>query len=218
MIRINLLPVRQAKKREYGRQQLVLFLFLIVLEVVVLYLVYATKNEELSSITEAVELQRREMENVPELESRIQSLTGQLQEYRTIRLMLQDLQANRIGPGGVLEELKYIMSPYDSERERAIQIDRGWDVGNIDPRHVWLESLSITPTDFQLRGTALEGQDVAEFLLRLDSHRSGEDPFFVSPQLSSYSQSTDPYFETTMQFSITGGIRYHPMRINTTTQ
>ena len=52
MIRINLLPVRQARKRETGRQQLVLFLFLVVLEVVVLYLVYNTKKQELNTITD----------------------------------------------------------------------------------------------------------------------------------------------------------------------
>jgi type IV pilus assembly protein PilN len=213
MIRINLLPVRQAKKREYGRQQLVLFFFLIVLEVVVLYMVYATNQEEFAILSDQVDTMRRELDNVNELEGRKTTLRAQLQRHRADRRVLEELQANRIGPGGVLEELKYIMSPPESERERAIQMDRGWDV-NVDATSVWLEQLTITPSSFNLRGQAREGRDVAEFLLRIESHRPGDDPYFVSPELSEYSQSHDDYFDQgVMDFSISGSIRFHPMQI-----
>ena len=64
-----------------------------------------------------------------------------------------------------------------------------------------------------MRGVARTGEDVAEFLLRLDSHRSGDEPFFINPDLAPYSLTNDRYFGEVMQFSISGRVRYHPMAL-----
>ena len=214
MIRINLLPVKQAKKREYGRQQLVLFCFLVALEVIVLFFVYNAKSDELSNIERAVAETQAQIQQVEDLDSRIVSLESQRNSLINVRRMLENLQANRIGPGGVMEELKYIVNMWNSDRERAEQETRGWDSG-VDPRNVWLDTIAINPSSFRLRGVARGGEDVAEFLLRLESNRPGEDPFFLRPVLSSYSRTSDAYFGEVMQFSISGGIRYHPMALGT---
>ncbi|MBN1944131.1 MAG: PilN domain-containing protein [Bradymonadales bacterium] len=210
MIRINLLPVRQAKKRETGRQQLVLFLFLVVLEVVVLFLIYNTKKQELTTITEEVERIRQEIRQVGELEGQIAQLDAEKAELVSVRLIMEDLQANRIGPGGVMDELKYLLNRWSSEREMAIQEARGWAV-NWDPRMVWLSQVDINPSSFRLQGVARSGEDVAEFLLRLESRRPDRDSFFIRPEVPRYSAANDPYLGQVMQFSISGGIRYQPM-------
>jgi Tfp pilus assembly protein PilN len=210
MIQINLLPVKQAKKREFGRQQLALFVFLIFVELALLYLVYASKSEELNEIEQAVAQARAEVAQVQTYQQRITELERDLAQLEADRRIYQDLQANRLGPGGPMQELKLILNRWMSERERAEQEARGWNT-DMDPNRVWLESLAINASGFRLRGVARDGEDVAEFLLRLDSSGPGEDPFFSRPELSSYSRTTDPYFGEVWQFSISGGVRYRPV-------
>lgn len=212
MIRINLLPVKQAKKREYGRQQLVLFVFLIIAELVVLWLIHSAKSDELNEIEQAVAMARDQVAQVARYEQQITELESQLRQLQADRRVYENLQANRIGPGGPLQELKAILNRWQSQRESAEQFDRGWDT-EADPHRVWLDSVSIDPQGFRLRGTARDGEDVAEFLLRLESARPGEDPFFIRPELSSYSRTGDPFFGEVMQFSISGGVRYHPVAL-----
>jgi type IV pilus assembly protein PilN len=239
MIRINLLPVKQARKREYGQQQLLLFLILIVLEVAVLYLIYNAKKGELETIEQEVAQVSDETAAISRLESEIATLQAQLAESTALRGMFDDLTRNRIGPGGVLEELKYLMNPWqtvgDRDPDGEVHFDRqaemiqreqwGWEPNDVDPERVWLDTLSVEPNGFSLRGRARAGEDVASFLLRLESPRrfsataAGEDPrpieqpvpFFVQPELTAYTAVDDDEFGQVMQFQITGGVRYHPL-------
>jgi type IV pilus assembly protein PilN len=212
MIRINLLPVKQAKKREYGRQQLALFIFFIFVEFVLLFLVYNSKSDELSEIERAVTEAQAQVAQVQDYQNRITQLERELGTLEADQRIYDNLQANRIGPGGPLQELKAIMNRWTSERQRAEQEERGWNT-DIDPSRVWVDSIDIDPTGFRLRGVARDGEDVAEFLLRLDTARPGEEPFFLRPVLSSYSRTSDPYFGEVMQFSISGGVRYRPVAV-----
>lgn len=76
---------------------------------------------------------RDDVQGLEELESRISTLEAQKNELISVRNMLEGLQSNRIGPGGVLDELKYILNNWSNEREEAEQRTRGWDT-NLDPR------------------------------------------------------------------------------------
>ena len=212
MIRINLLPIKQARKRQYGQQQLILFLFLLILEGAVLYTVLGSKREERDRLAEEVETARGELAEVNELQGQIDQLSGQLADLILVGEMLEDLQANRVGPVGPLQELQYILNMWDSARTRAEQETQGWHT-NMDPRRVWLNSISVSSSSFSVSGLGRTGEDVAEFLLRLESHRPDTDPFFIQPQISSISDQSDPYFGVAQGFSISGGVRYHPMAL-----
>ncbi|MFL5279166.1 MAG: pilus assembly protein PilN, partial [Myxococcales bacterium] len=61
MLHINLLPVRAAKKREFGRQQLVLFVLLLVLAGIGNYFVYNRFESELRSLDKQIASTRAEI-------------------------------------------------------------------------------------------------------------------------------------------------------------
>ena len=54
MIHINLLPVRAAKKREFGRQQLILFALILVGAGVGNYLWWKAENDNLNSLNQRI--------------------------------------------------------------------------------------------------------------------------------------------------------------------
>ena len=210
MIRINLLPVRQAKKREYGRQQLVLFFFLIVLECVILWTVLGSRRTEFEDI-------QRSIADIQESSSELDTLNAQIEQLRSeqatlssIDDMLNDLESNRIGPGAVLDDLKYILNPPRTQVAEREQRDRGFET-HLDPTGVWISNLTVEPNYFELRGTALDASLVAEFLLRLETHPRDAEGFFDDSELTNYRTSDDTFFGPVKQFTIEGGVRYQLM-------
>ncbi len=212
MIRINLLPVKQAKKREYGRQQLVLFVVLIVLEFVVLFMIHQGKQLEVDNLNQTIAEIQADTTSIEQIQSEITSIRARMAQIQRETQIVEDLRANRIGPGAVLDDLKYIMNSPTSEVEIREQSDRGFNTA-ASPNNVWLTSLTVNPGSFSMVVTALTPEDVAEFLLRLETSPRDMQGFFVRPQLSGYRTGIDTFYSGVKHFTIAGGIRYQRMEL-----
>jgi type IV pilus assembly protein PilN len=211
MIRINLLPVRQAKKREYGKQQLVLFFFLVILEAVILYTVYMGRKDQVAILDQRIADLQEAVAEVPTLEDRQTELQAQIAQRRATREMLANLQSNRIGPGAVLEDLMYIMNSPENQVEERAQRDRGFGT-HLAPENIWLEAVTIEPAFFEVRGRATDPNLVAEFMSRLETHPRDAERFFLRPELESYTTEDDAFFGSIRRFAARGGINYQRMR------
>lgn len=166
MIRVNLLPIRQARRRSAGKTQLFVFAGLIALEVLVVLLLWVVAESELDRASglvvqyEAdVAAAKEEVKDAQQLEAEKEQLTKQL-------AVLERLEAQRSGPVRVLDEFQAIMSPPRSEEDRFAQLQKNWNV-DWDPRRLWIEQLSEKEGKFTLEGNAVNADDVAEFLQRL---------------------------------------------------
>lgn len=166
MIRVNLLPIRQARRRSAGKTQLFVFVGLILLEAVVVLGLWAIADSDLSKVTsqvaqyeQEVKQAKAEVQDAKQLEQQKEQLTKQL-------AVLDQLEAARSGPVRVLDELQAMMSPPRNEEDRFAQLQKNWNV-DWDPRRLWLESLKETSGKFTLEGGAVSADDVAEFLQRL---------------------------------------------------
>lgn len=212
MIRINLLPVKQAKKREYGRQQLVLFAVLILFEFVVLFMVHQGKQLEVDNLNETIAEIAADTTSISQIQQEIASIRARMAQIARETQIVEDLRANRIGPGAVLDDLKYIMNAPTSEVEVREQSDRGFNTSG-SPHHVWLSSLNVSASSFSMVVTALTAEDVAEFLLRLETSPRDQQGFFIRPQLSGYRSGTDTFYPGVKHFTIAGGIRYQRMEL-----
>lgn len=211
MIRINLLPVRQAKKREYGKQQLVLFFFLVILEAVILYSFYSARQEEVASLDQRITDLEQAVAEVPDLENQQTQLQAQIAQRRATREMLANLQSNRIGPGAVLDDLMYVLNSPENQVEDRAQRDRGFET-HLRPEGIWLESITVEPTFFEFRGKAIDHNLVSEFMQRLETSPREADRFFNRPNLESYTTEEDPFFGSIRRFVVTGGVNYQRMR------
>lgn len=166
MIRVNLLPIKQQKRRSAGRAQLFIFVGLIVLEVLVLGLLYLTessqlekRNEEVAQSQREVQKAQAEVKDAEQLEQQKKQLTQQLE-------VLDKLESQRSGPVRVLDELQAMLSPPRNESDRFNQLQKNWNV-EWDSRRLWIKSFGEKDGQFNLTGAAVNADDVAEFLQRL---------------------------------------------------
>lgn len=166
MIRINLLPVRQAKRREYGKQQLVVGAFVILLELVALFIVYTHMASQLSDVQDRVAAVQADVRQQQEQNRELAQLREQKAALQATANVLADLEANRAGPVQVLDELKRILNPPMDELDRVTQQSAQWDT-TWDPTSLWITSFSESGRALQLSGVAMSNDDIAEFNSRL---------------------------------------------------
>jgi type IV pilus assembly protein PilN len=187
MIKINLLPIKKDRRRESGRNQILIGVLLIVIELAVFGVFYYRSRS-------AVDLQRNANEQIQNQVQRIESqvkdhkaIIGEIEEYEKRQEAIENLQAARTGPVFVMLELSEILSkggrPHlDNDRYQelvqknpAAGFDENWDY-----RRIWVNTFSEKERRVKIAGQGLTHEDVAEFLRRL--HLSD---FFVTSELVS---------------------------------
>jgi type IV pilus assembly protein PilN len=95
MIQINLLPVRASKKREYGRQQLILLGLLAVLAVIGNFFWYQKTQQDLQAIEKTI--------------GEVKSITQEKKSLEDKLKILDSLKKGRTGPVKVLDELATVI-------------------------------------------------------------------------------------------------------------
>ena len=179
MIRINLLPVEDARRAADRRQELALGSFVFALAVLCLVLLHAWQGLRLSSA-------RREFGRLTE---EIKSLEGpyadalrieqQKQELREKLRVIGQLEAKKVGPVRILA-----------------------DLSTATPDKLWLTEFADSGGTLKLTGLGGDEQTVADFLRRLATL-----PFFQSVDLDETSQ-VDQDGAKLKKFVIRGQIDY----------
>ncbi len=166
MIRVNLLPVRKARRRSQGRMQLILFggvLLILMAILAVVHLYYHDQlnqwQDEVSDAEATIAELEEETAGIEELEREARQLSAQLEA-------LNELEARRVGPVQMLDELQAMLSPPRDEEARVAQMRRDWNV-EWDTRRLWIDSFEEGDGGFTLDGYAGNADDVAEFLQRM---------------------------------------------------
>lgn len=155
MIRINLLPVRAAKKKQAGQQQ-VLLMGLVILAVFVVMVFWMG----------ALKAERKKLDgNIAKIQAelvKLEQIIGEVNQYSATKAMLEsklkvieDLKKGRTGPVKVLDEL-------------AQKI----------PKKVWIQKLEEKDKNLLIIGEAATDEDVAAFMQ--DMQKS---PFFQNLRL-----------------------------------
>jgi len=146
MIKINLLPVRAAKKKETAVQQISVFCFCLILVASVILIMYFVKKFQIADTKK----------DISTAESTIASLKlkiGKLEELKTLKGqvknkldVLNQLRNNKTGPAKRLATLS------DSA-----------------PEQLWLTSYAENNTDIKISGLALNEELIASFMRSLES-------------------------------------------------
>lgn len=168
MIRINLLPIKQARRRSAARTQLILFTGLILLELVVFGVVWMAESSQLEDIQADVSKNEAEVEEKEKEVEQAEELEREKEELEKQVSILNELEEKRTGPVRVLDELQVMLSPPRDEEDRHRQAGKDWNT-EWNPRRLWINTFSETDGEFNMEGMALSADDVAEFLERLSS-------------------------------------------------
>src|SRR5947209_6041232 len=144
MIRINLLPVRAAKKREFGRQQLVLFALIIVIGAIGNWFWYSRVDNELTALDQNISRTRTEVAQLEKTIGEVKSIKEDKKALEDKLKILDTLKKGRTGPVKVMDELATII-----------------------PQKVWIKDYAEAGGAVTMLGEAASYEDLSAFSKRL---------------------------------------------------
>jgi len=174
MIRINLLPVKAAKKREAGQRQVLLLLLVLVGAVGLIVVIHLWKTAEIDS------MKRRNADYA----ARVAKLKAEIGDYDVIKAQFDELtrqkatidrlKSGRTGPVGIMREMSDLISKGKGPRlnvaEYEMLLKKDPNAGynpTWDSRRLWILKYEETNRRVKFSGGAKSYDDVAEFMKRL---------------------------------------------------
>lgn len=164
MVYINLLPIREIKRRTKAIRQLTLFAFVLVAVLVALGFVGVFQK------TIASQLQK----NIAELNKEKQHYNQILEQIKKLETDKKEIE-NRIA---VIRELK---------KSSALTVRVLDEIANLTPtKRIWLTSLNQSGTSLQLNGMALDNQTIAGYMEGLKTSKYVSDVNLVTSSQTAY--------------------------------
>ena len=159
MIRINLLPVRAAKKKEAIQRHLALFAIGLVLVLGASLVMYKIKDNALAGVEQQNSRLEAEIAN-------LKKIIGEVEVYKEQEVLLEKklevirtLKANKIGPVHMLDQL-------------ATRI----------PEKLWLSTLQESNKKVTLKGVSINNEVIATFMSRMEESDYFAEVYLVSIQ------------------------------------
>jgi type IV pilus assembly protein PilN len=179
MIRINLLPVRAARKKEESQRQVLLFAFGLIAIVVFGLVFYQARKEVLTDLEDSNRLLQEEITN-------LKKIIGQVDEYKKQQALLekkleiiQTLKANKVGPVHMLDQI-------------AQRI----------PEKLWLDSLEEAGGRLTLKGVSINNEVIATFMSKLEESDFFREVYLVSIQAKDVEELKLKEFTITAAFVV----------------
>ncbi|WP_224243979.1 PilN domain-containing protein [Hyalangium gracile] len=144
MIRINLLPVRVTKKREMGRQILVLFAIILVGAFVGNYMWYADRKAEFDQNAQGIAQVKAKITELEKVIGEVSKINDRKAEVEKKLGVLDNLRKGRAGPVKMMDAL-------------ASSI----------PKKLWLKGFTEEKGGVKISGAAISHDEVAEFMSNL---------------------------------------------------
>ncbi len=152
MIKINLLPVRAAKKREFGRQQLMLFGLLLILGGIGNYFWYSSVEGQKDQLDQQIGRTHTEIAQLEKTIGEVKSIKEDKKALEDKLKILDSLKKGRTGPVKVMDELATII-----------------------PQKVWLIDYVETAGGVAMKGQATSYEDLSTFSKKLKASRHFHD-------------------------------------------
>ncbi len=225
MIRINLLPQKkQVRRRGEGaggetiiggggesQAWMAFVLGAVLLEVIILLFVYKAKQDQLTVVQKHNQELNANIDAIKREIANHADIKAQLKELREREDAISKLQAARTGPTATMLELSRNMTPGRGptvDRDKLEQLKRDNPTAvpnpNWDTRRLWLLSYKEDQRAVKIGGLARDGEDVSEFLRRLQLS-----DYFYDVRLLPATKSVDATTKLELvKFEISAKVRY----------
>ncbi|MCO4770337.1 MAG: PilN domain-containing protein [Deltaproteobacteria bacterium] len=181
MIRINLLPVRAARKKEEVQRQLILFTIFLVGVLLVGIGILQANRSNLANVQQSNRQLEAEIAD-------LKKIIGEVDEYKKQKALLEKklevirkLKADKTGPVHMLDEL-------------ALRI----------PEKLWLESIDEANNKVTLKGVSINNEVIATFMNKLEDSTYFAEVFLVSIQAREEGDLKLKEFTITSQLTVPG--------------
>ncbi len=174
MIRINLLPVKKAKRREAGQRQILYMGMAILATIGGVIFVHMTYTGERDELLRGNRVLQSDIERFKAEMGDYDKIKGQREILIKQKKSIEALKTGRTGPVFLLRELSEILTPgkgptfdhvtYEQtlRRDPNVGFNATWET-----RRLWLESFEEEGKKVKIKGVAKSAEDVAEFVKRL---------------------------------------------------
>ena len=152
MIKINLLPVRAAKKREFGRQQLMLFALVLLLGGIGNYFWYSIVESQKDQLDQQIGRTRAEIATLEKTIGEVKSIKEDKRALEDKLKILDTLKKGRTGPVKVMDELATLI-----------------------PQKVWIADYVETTGGVTMKGSAATYEDLSTFSKKLKASKHFRD-------------------------------------------
>jgi type IV pilus assembly protein PilN len=181
MIRINLLPVRAARKKENIRRQVSVFFLSILFTVSLMGYYVISMNRKISDLTGKIEATQTELKRYQAIEERVKTIKSQLEALQKKNDVITRLEANRSGPVRFMDALTNV-----------VIADR-----------MWLASLEEKKGELKLGGVATDNKTIADFMTRLEDSPCFKGVDLISSKQIIHKQGNNKQHKKFKKFSIT---------------
>jgi type IV pilus assembly protein PilN len=147
MLRINLLPIKAARKHDTAKQELLLFVGGVIVVVGALYFYHGIQSNSVTQLRTKIAGVQKEIEQLKHDVVRVEEFKNKASTLEDKIKVINDLQSKRIGPARMLFEIAEIMT----EQEK-----------------VWLTRLVESGGKLVLEGGAMEHENISDFQLALE--------------------------------------------------
>jgi type IV pilus assembly protein PilN len=151
MIRVNLLPVRAARKKENIRRQASIFFLTVFFGLCVMAYLAFSLSRSISEMNEKIAQAEKELAELQVVINQLQALKDRLNTLQAKMDVIQRLETNRTGAVLVMDLMTSL----------------------VIAQKMWLTSLTETGGRMSLAGLAVDNKTVADFMTRLE-----QSPFF----------------------------------------
>jgi type IV pilus assembly protein PilN len=183
MIHINLLSVRVSKKKELGKQQLVLFFLLVVLGLVGNYVWNHLRAQDLAARQARVKSTQQEIAKLVQIIGEVNDIKSQQAALKDKIAVLDKLKAGRAGPVRVLDEL-----------------------ATITPKRLWFKKIAEEKGGaVAFEGSAINIDDVSALLKALK-----DSSYFSVATLKKTASRTEGRFKV-VDFTMNANVNYTPI-------
>lgn len=152
MIKINLLPVRAAKKKETMRQQVSVAALSLVLVLIVIGYLYYGLEKRISEVNAKIASTQDDL-------NKTKAMIGQVAKFKEAKKILE----NKIG---IIESLK---------KAKSGPVKLLDDLSTITPDKLWVDSFKEKGGNVDIDGVAIGNEVIAQFMIELEKSRYFKD-------------------------------------------
>lgn len=146
MIKINLLPVRAARKKETAVQQVIIFCSSLVIVLAIVMTMYAVKRSQIATTNKNIALANSRITDLKTKIGKLEELKALKEQVKKKLDVLSQLRLNKAGPAHRLATLS-----------------------DITPEQLWLTAYAESGPDIKISGFAYTEELIAAFMRRLEA-------------------------------------------------
>jgi type IV pilus assembly protein PilN len=149
MIRINLLPFRKARKKENVRQQVSVFVLVLIFLILGMSYLALALSRKIENLDSRIKTSTQQLSELTVLTKEIDEIKKKLDTIKKKTVVIKNLERNR--------------------KSSVVLLDTMTNM--VIPGRMWFTSLSDISESVEINGLALDNKTVADFMIKLEGSK-----------------------------------------------